>query len=88
MKELEEQADRAPLGGVPVVGVLIAAVYGAAGVAFYFYSGRAEGFISPRFGFLLVALTLVPLGFYMLIALFGVAGRLRRAACFRLTSPS
>ena len=69
MKKLEEQADRAPPGGVPVVGVLIAAVYGAAGVAFYFYSGRAEGFISPRLGFLLVALTSVPLGFYMLIAL-------------------
>ena len=69
MKELEQQADRARHGGVPVLAVLIAAVYGAAGVAFYFYSGRAEGFVSPRLGFLLVALTSVPLGFYMLIAL-------------------
>ncbi len=68
MKELEQQAGRAPRG-VPIPGVLIAAVYGAAGVAFYVYSGRAEGFVSPRLGFLLVALTSVPLGFYMLIAL-------------------
>ena len=69
MKEVEEQADRAPHGGPPVIGALIAVVYGAAGLAFYLYSGRAEGFVSPRLGFLLVALTSVPLGGYMLAAL-------------------
>ncbi len=69
MEVLEEQVDRAPHGGPPILGALIAVVYGAAGLAFYLYSGRAEGFISPRLGFLLVALSSVPLGFYILIAL-------------------
>lgn len=74
MEEVEEQADRAPHGGPPVIGALIAVVYGAAGLAFYLYSGRAEGFVSPRLGFLLVALTSVPLGCYLLIALiFGAS---------------
>ncbi len=69
MKEVEEQTDPASHRGVPVLGVLIAVVYGIAGLAFYLYSGRAEEFISPRLGFLLVALTSVPYGAYMLIAL-------------------
>ena len=69
MEVPEQSADRAPDGGAPVLGAVIAAVYGAAGVAFYLYSGRAEAMISPRLGFLLVALTSVPLGGYMLAAL-------------------
>lgn len=69
MEAPEEQVDRAPHGGPPILGALIAVVYGVAGLAFYLYSGRAEGFISPRLGFLLVALSSIPLGFYMLIAL-------------------
>lgn len=56
-------------GKRPVLGLLIAVIYAAAGIAFYLYSGQAEGFISPRLGFLLVALTSVPLGAYMLVAL-------------------
>ena len=69
MKEVEAQADQASRGGVPVLGVIFAVAYAAAGIAFYVYSGRAEGFVSPRLGFLLVALTSVPLGAYMMIAL-------------------
>lgn len=74
MDEGEERTEPRPAGRPPVAGALMALVYGAAGLAFYLYSGRAEGFVSPRLGFLLVALSSVPLGFYMLIALiFGVS---------------
>ncbi len=69
MAEGEDGSKIATRGKLPVLGVIFAVVYAAAGIAFYIFSGRAEGFISPRFGFLLVALTSVPLGAYMLIAL-------------------
>ncbi len=69
MAEGEDISKTAPRGGAPVLGVIFAVAYAAAGIAFYVYSGRAEGFISPRLGFLLVVLTSVPLGAYMLIAL-------------------
>ena len=46
-------------------GAIAAAVYAAAGVWFFWYSGRAEGFVSPRLGPVLVALTSVPLVFYL-----------------------
>ncbi len=70
MEEAEKPNDpAAPRGGLPIFGLLIALVYGAAGLGFYLYSGRAEGLVSPRLGYLLVALTSIPLGFYMLIAL-------------------
>ena len=69
MEVPEQQADLAPRGGPPILAALLALGYGAAGLAFYFYSGRAEGMISPRLGFLLVALTSIPLGGYMLAAL-------------------
>ncbi len=69
MAEGEDGSEIAPRGRLPVLGVMFAVAYAAAGIAFYVYSGRAEGFISPRLGFLLVALTSVPLGAYMLIAL-------------------
>lgn len=63
-------------GGKPTLGgVLAAAAFSAAGVAFYVYSGRAEGFISPRLGFILVVLTSVPLLVYLGMA---TAFRLRR----------
>ena len=69
MEVPEQQADLAPRGGPPILAALLALGYGAAGLAFYLYSGRAEGMISPRLGFLLVALTSIPLGGYMLAAL-------------------
>lgn len=69
MEEAEKPNDPAPRSGLPIFGLLIALVYGAAGLGFYLYSGRAEGLISPRLGYLLVALTSIPLGFYMMIAL-------------------
>ncbi len=69
MAEGEAGCDSGRTGGAPILGALIAVAYGAAGLAFYLYSGRAEGSISPRLGFLLVALTSVPLGFYLLTAL-------------------
>ncbi|MFP6741608.1 MAG: hypothetical protein VCD33_08290 [Alphaproteobacteria bacterium] len=46
-------------------GALTPAVYAAAGLSFYLYSGRAEGFVSPRLGPVLVTLTSVPLLFYL-----------------------
>ena len=69
MSQGEDGSELAPRGKLPVLGVIFAAAYAAAGIAFYVYSGRAEEFISPRLGFLLVVLTSVPLGAYMLIAL-------------------
>ena len=69
MEVPEQQADLAPRGGPPILAAFLALGYGAAGLAFYLYSGRAEGMISPRLGFLLVALTSIPLGGYMLAAL-------------------
>ena len=69
MAEGEDISKTAPRGGAPVLGVIFAVAYAAAGIAFYVYSGRAEEFISPRLGFLLAALTSVPLGVYMLVAL-------------------
>ncbi len=62
-------------GGPTLGGVLAAGAFTAAGMAFYVYSGRAEGFISPRLGFILVALTSVPLLFYLAMA---AVFRLRR----------
>ena len=52
-------------GGPTPGGALAAAVYAAAGVSFYLYSGRAEDFVSPRLGPVLVILTSVPLLFYL-----------------------
>ena len=52
-------------GGPTLGGAISAAVYVAAGVSFYLYSGRAEDFVSPRLGPVVVALTSVPLVFYL-----------------------
>ncbi len=54
--------------GPTLGGALTAAIYAAAGLSFYLYSGRAEGFVSPRLGPVLVTLTSVPLLFYLGIA--------------------
>ncbi len=51
--------------GPTIGGALTAAAYAAAGLSFYLYSGRAEGFVSPRLGPVLVTLTSVPLLFYL-----------------------
>lgn len=69
MKKFQENTDYALLGAMPFFSAIIAVVYVAAGVAFYVYSGQAEGFFSPRLGFILVVLTSIPLGSYLLIAL-------------------
>ena len=80
MTEGDKATDTAPPGGVPVLGIVFAVIYGAAGWAFYLYSGQAEGFISPRLWYLLVALTSIPLGFYLLIALIFRLSRPRAAS--------
>ena len=51
--------------GPKIGGALTAAIYAAAGLSFYLYSGRAEGFVNPRLGPALVTLTSVPLLFYL-----------------------
>ena len=69
MAEGRQGCEPTPAAVKPVAGAILGGVYGAAGLAFYVYSGQAEGLISPRLGFLLVVLSSVPLGLYMLMAL-------------------